>query len=48
MLKVHDRNRLWMKSAFEAIPDIKEQYEAKNWDIEMDKEGKWIFIKKQS
>ena len=47
-LKLHDQSKKRMKSAFEAIPDIKKQYDDKNWDIEMDKKGKWIFIKKQS
>ena len=48
VLKVYDSGGKWMKRAFEAIPDIKKQYDDKNWDIEIEKEGKWIFIKNQS
>ena len=48
MLKVHDQYGMWMKSAFEAIPDIKDQFDAKGWNIEMDKKGKWISIKQKS
>ena len=33
----------WLKRAFNRITNIKEQFAAKNWEIEND--GKWIFIK---
>ena len=51
VLKVHEtalyNAQKWMKTAFEAIPDIKEQFAAKNWLIEMDETKKWIFIKRK-
>ena len=48
VLKLQDYSRFWMKKAFEAAPDIEEQYRAKNWSIELQNIGKsdWIFIRK--
>jgi hypothetical protein len=38
-----DVDNKWLKSAFESIPNVKEQFAAKNWEIEND--GDWVIIK---
>lgn len=48
VLKLEDEGNYWMRKAFEAIPDVQEQYRAKKWSIELQHIGKshWIFIRK--
>ena len=55
MLKIWDDDQKWMKNAFEAIPDLKEQFAEKGWQFEMEtvdtwneegEEEDWVFIRR--
>ena len=50
VLKLEDYIKRWMKSAFEDIPNIEEQYREKGWSIEFETiaQSDWIFIKRIS
>ncbi|MCP3656309.1 MAG: hypothetical protein GY766_15625, partial [Herbaspirillum sp.] len=46
VLKIKDMEHWWLKKAFHSIPNVKEQFAAKNWEIEnAGKYGMWVIIK---
>ena len=44
MLKLSDYTQEWMKEAFLAIPNIAEQFAAKNWNVKVHDDEEWIII----